>query len=410
METSSKFLMVDDIVNASLVNKNKILKLQNLNLTEMPDLHTHTWIEDLNLGNNGISMIKKEYLPPNLKRLDIYKNKIRNLTVYDIVDSIKSLSISYNPIISFDGTRFTNLTRLDIFGTNLQFFQYPPNLTHLDISSNNLINLQDCPESLYKLDCSSNHLTYLPIINSNNTKFTKINFSDNQILEFPKLPDTVKIIQGKKNRISEIKSLPKNLENLDMSDNRINSLSCVLPASLTILNLSDNFIMHMPDLPTNIEEVDLSGNQLIALKIIPESCKKFDCSNNSLTEIPEELLKRDMFLKYTQNAIQSNDSDESNNAIESLFESDDTRFRPFQGTGNVLGNNTSSFNQNNYYNYNRGTFTFGSSPTGRSSMYYPHLNNQPSWGTTYTNPYTNSKAHKNNPHYISIKNKKDVIV
>lgn len=411
---------LDTLLQKSRLTKDSRLLLQCLHLKEMPDLSEFTWVYELNLGNNEISVISKNKFPPRITSLELYQNKLNNIDVDDLPETVTSLNIGLNNITDFDGSKFVNIKKLLINSSSVINFKYPPKIESLDISNNSLHSIDDLPENLTMFDCSNNYLNKLPKLNG---KLEKIDMSHNEIGEFPEFPDSTTIIEATTNKISEVKKLPSGIEELNLKDNKLNVLDCVLPPSLTILNLCDNLLTDMPDLPTNIEEVDVSDNRIGELKTIPDSVKILDISNNMLTEIPDELKKRNIKLSYHKNLLGDSDSESDEFDFETFWSSGSKSheshanqmvlpatpqistpptYQPYSGTGYKVGENTHTVTH--YYQGRPYQYPSGSYSGNWNSSYIDRVR------TEMSSVYANSKARKTNPNYVSIKNKKNIIV
>ena len=380
---------LESILQRSRLSKDRVLLLQNLHLEEIPDLSGFGWVTELNLGNNNISDIVKCKLPPNLKELILYQNKLSVVDPYHLLDTIEILDISKN-FLNFDGTHFYNIKKLTISHNSLTEFKYPPNIEQLDISHNSLTKIDEFPSSMIDIDCSNNELDELPMMYEG---LKRIDLSHNHLTVIEDFPNSTIYIEAEGNSIADVKGLPSGLEELHLSDNRIQIFEAVLPPSLTALDLSDNMLTEMPDLPTNIETIDLSNNRLINIKYIPESVKMLDISNNCLTELSDELKKRDIRLSYGKNMIDDEESE----------------YESFWMPGNkVTHNSTNHFDE---YNINRWR-NLGTSTAAGTGWKYDEFNidNWRSANTTPAYSFSSSKTRASNPNYVSINNKKHVIV
>ncbi|QKF94234.1 leucine-rich repeats putative ribonuclease inhibitor-like protein [Fadolivirus algeromassiliense] len=397
---------LDVLLTKSRLTKDSKLLLQCLHLNELPDLSAYTWVYELNLGNNNISKIERSKFPPNLTVLELYQNKLTTISVNDIPEGVTDLSVSSNSITEFDGSLFTNLKKLILSSNDTITFKYPPNITGLDISNNSLRKIDDFPQNLVEIDCSNNFLSMLPKLND---KLTKIDMSHNEISIFPEFPDTTIMISASTNKICEVKKLPSGIEELDLKDNKINTIDCILPPSLTTLNLCDNLLTEMPDLPTNIEDVDISNNRISELKEIPESVRILDVSDNMLTEIPDELKKRPK-LKFSchKNLCDDNSDDDefdyetfwSRGKSSTPINTTNTSYQQYSGTGYKLSDYSSSPQYTTTHYYQGRPYT----SYNFNSSYIDRLRGEMS------SVYANSKAKKSNPNYVSIRNKKNIIV
>ena len=410
---------LDNILLSSRNKQEKTLLLQSLHLKELPDLHEFIWIEDLNLGNNKLTKVTKSYLPPNLKILELYENDIVLIKHDDVPESIEGLNLTLNEIVEFDGSKFINLQELCLNNNKICDFKFPPNCVSLDISYNDLKEIPPFPKFLERIDCCGNELE--EILPNENLK--EIDFSANSFDDFPEFPNGVTSIDGSKNPITEIEKLPHELENFKMRDCKISKIICELPFNLIMLDLHDNILTEMPDLPLMIEEVDLSDNRINDLKTIPFGVKILDMSDNCLTEIPEEIKKRDIDFAYKNNFVDSSDDN-----------SNDYNMDLFWETGN--GNTSSETSTNNNYKANTPTRSTSYSYYNEYDEYdsYPRNNYNTRYNTSYNTNYntsyntnysynpssyvytqwrnehgtfkSNTKAKNSNPNFVSFGNKK----
>lgn len=292
------------------------LDFSGIGLLEQPDLHELSWATKLDLSRNSIRNVKRELFPPNIKELCLDQNKIQNFTASDIPESVTVITIINNRLSIFDGINFKNVVKLDVSLNVIEFFTFPPNIVKADISGNCLVSIDDFPNSLVKLICNDNKLTNFQKINDN---LKYIDMSDNVFKELPMFPESMQYIIAKNNDIDKIWWIPENLVVLDLDNNRIKELSYSIikfPKSLKCLDFSNNMINDLPDLPLGIEEVYLEGNRLEEVPFIPITVKVLDVSDNCLNQIPNDLKKRNIKLKYSNNLI-SHDSDEEFNLYRS---------------------------------------------------------------------------------------------
>jgi len=415
---------LETILQRAISTLSKELLLQCMHLTEIPDLSDCVWVEKLNLGNNKITKLDKKKLPPNIKILELYQNKLQTISGYDIPTSVEDLNLLFNDISEFDGSTFTNIKRLYISNNKTKKFIFPPNCTNVDISNNDINDIGDFPDSLKKLDCSNNNLSKFGKINR---AIVKIDFSCNNFDDFPdcSLLGKLIFIDGSKNGISEIDNLPSGLDVLIMKDCKLTKINCVLPPSLTAVNLSDNLLTEMPDLPTNIDEIDLSDNRINDLKDIPDSVKILDVSNNCLTEIPDELKKRkDLKLDYKKNFIGDN-SDGSDNEFDLFWSTGGNTYKKdtvpattpttygnTHGTDRVVDSSATT-----YYGSSPPTTYYGGSPpmgyggnNWGGNYYGGYHGGHGRWKFNHQSIVINTKAKKSNPNYVSLKSKKNIVV
>uniref|UniRef100_A0A0K8UFK7 Insulin-like growth factor-binding protein complex acid labile subunit n=1 Tax=Bactrocera latifrons TaxID=174628 RepID=A0A0K8UFK7_BACLA len=162
---------------------NQISKLDNKTNGVLDDLLS---LEELNLSHNKISFVTKktfpsnQYIPYNLKRLDLSFNQMPVLT-YDITFGTKkllSLNISNNNINEIRRGVLANFTELQ----------------SLDLSNNELSNLAseahvfDLPKNLININLRNNQIYKIPIPNfKKDLQFENIDLRNNKLTDFPQL-------------------------------------------------------------------------------------------------------------------------------------------------------------------------------------------------------------------------------
>ena len=104
--------------------------------------------------------------------------------------------------------------------------------------------------------------------------------------ELPCLPDLVKSLSARGNRLRMLPDLPQTLITLDVSENIINALPD-LPASLQCLDCSKNNLRMLPLLPSNLVNIQAEHNQLSRLPALPNALDYLNVSHNRLQALPE---------------------------------------------------------------------------------------------------------------------------
>jgi hypothetical protein len=212
----------------------------------------------------------------------------------------------------------------------------------------------------------------------------------------------------------------------------------------------------------NIAEVYINSNKITKLdeSDIPLSVEKFDCSENYIQNIPQELFQR----KFTDfrfegnpsvssspsvpplpislsNLLSSSDDDKSSlstgSSSDDLFENPDMDKFWRRTTNNTIQNNHNDHFYEKYMNTSRTTYTpleqlnerYRNSLNGSSlrtididiPLPQHHNNYKPGLQNTYTNLtrdhllakmaiYSNAKTKNTNPYFVSILNKKTVTI
>jgi len=384
--------LIDYYLQQSEESKFPELTLRNLKLSEQPIMFSFVWVTCLDLGDNDLCTVDKSYFPPNLEKLCLHNNFVRQLNATDLPESIKTLYLSNNLMEEFDGSSLLNLNRLYLDNNRIKYFKFPPNIKNLNIANNEIEELDDFPESMHIVDCSNNKLVILGQINSG---LKKIDFSDNELFEFPNfLDDSIAIfIRGNRTKIRVIDYLPYGLTHLIMSYCGITTIKCHLPVGLRELDLSNNMLPEMPVLPYGIKHIDLSYNVIDKLGYIPESVKKLDVSNNRITEILNSLMLRDFEFNYKNNFVEFSDSEE----IPDYWSSFTNRGSYDSGDEYSLSNYDRSPRE--MYEDRKHYYEFGKWRNQTSSYSPPHVSLK-----------SNSKMNAANPNYVSYGNTKKIVV
>ena len=223
-----------------------------------------------NLVNKSKSLNKN--IPNNI----IIVGKIDNLWIGYKYNKLDLSRLECNKIVYNDqvGESIKNhilpnsLKKLFCFDNEITFLPeiLPNSLEELECTFNNLLSLPDLPNSLEKLDCGSNKLTSLP-----------------------KLPNSLKILNCFSNKLTYFNNvqLPNSLQELCCSYNNLTSFNNVqLPDSLQNLDCSCNQLTSIPDLPNSLQKLNCSSNQLTLIPNLPNSLEELFCYNNKLTSFP----------------------------------------------------------------------------------------------------------------------------
>jgi hypothetical protein len=134
------------------------------------------------------------------------------------------------------------------------------------------------------LNVSEKSLTQLP--SKLPSRLQILVFDKNKINVLPQLPQTIRIVSGKSNKIDFITDLSHcvELETLDLYDNYIERIDNNLPSQLRVLELSFNKV------------------KVIDYRCLPLSLVSFGLSFNFLTELPPPQWQR--IMKYDHNNIE----------------------------------------------------------------------------------------------------------
>ncbi len=163
-----------------------------------------------------------------------------------------------------------NVTTINVQYREIEKLTGIENFTSLEILrcyDNNLAGLPELPKTLEYLNCSGNKLTALP----NNLNELLPNLTCLYCLrnELTNLPET----------------LPASMEELSCSGNGLTALPA-LPKKLEYLNCSENQLSVLPSLPETLKRLCCSSNPLTELPELPEKLEYLECSNNQLSVLP----------------------------------------------------------------------------------------------------------------------------
>lgn len=215
------------------------LDLQNQNLTNIPNQITEFKnLKTLDLSFNKISKIDVNTKFPNSLEILLLSNNL--LTEFNLIylENLMSLSLSNNNLKSINENigKFSKLFQLRLDGNKLEEIPNSicnlKNLYWLHIDYNQLKTL---PKNIGKLKtlqaliASNNNLTFIPISILKLKNLTALELASNKIT---KVPD---------------KLLYTNLENINLSSNKIENLENLIP------NLNSKVVINLMYNPLNIE-------------------------------------------------------------------------------------------------------------------------------------------------------------
>jgi len=260
----------------NLETRNPELIIRDIDDGEIPEiLSEYVWVTELVIDHQEIKAIKN--LPPNLKSLTLYNNKIKDIPGGMPPNGLEKLDISKNKIIKLENIPISiielecehneieicnlehniNLEKLIIHSNKLTTFPIlnSPRINKLDISYNYIVHLTSIPDSITELDISYNELTQFNI-NSPNLK--KINCKGNKLKFITKYPPNIERMNFSKNEIVFIPVIPTSLKYAKFNNNNIKSIitigsdgkSCVKSGKLLgnyMLELNNNPLNNVPD-------------------------------------------------------------------------------------------------------------------------------------------------------------------
>ncbi|OJJ14626.1 hypothetical protein BKI52_42105 [marine bacterium AO1-C] len=328
--------------------KSKFLDLGNCGLTEWPEeLFDCVWLEELNLGMNykdfetgqlymsensrytntlsvipveigmlvnlknfyfnGFGFIGSSSITPasfsrlglleNLEVLDLSSHRIYELDFIAKLKKIKNLRLSGNVLQDASSISFLlKLEHLDLSYNHIidfSFLSHLRNLKILDISHNNCnkIHLDDNLVCLEDADLSNNFATSV-IVDSPNLK--NLNLSNNKIKSLS-VGCEIRDLQSfnlSYNQIQDIGFLNSmlNLKTLTLNDNQIlHIFACSRLKGLKNLNLSNNKVSNLRPLAAlvELEQLVINSNDIDDVSFLSSlgSIKFLDLSNNKITNL-----------------------------------------------------------------------------------------------------------------------------
>ena len=260
-EISKAYL--DKIITDALEEKNT--KIFDVNIESLPEIFSSM------IGMETLTIIKcnlknLNHLPLNLKKLIIDDNDIENLDGNDLPDTLTELSVQNN-----------NLKTI----INLK-----PGLIKLTLSKNKIKSLDKIifPSSLQIFICRENLLEKMP--NFNNS-IIEINLTENFIDNVDNLPDSCESLDICRNNIKKINKLPSALKIFKAYRCKIDQITCLLPNSITELDLYDNNLKTIPNIPSSLLKTDLALNLLESIPDFPERTKEIDIQKNPKLKLTE---------------------------------------------------------------------------------------------------------------------------
>ena len=248
---------------------NNIVYCRKEKLLSIPVQFIPSEVEQLHLDYNKISSLEPLSNYPNLKRLVLSNNNIKNLTghVFRTLNKLTYLNLDNNDIGYVDNETFVGLTMLDDLhlSNNNQNFQinFPVNvslpfktLKSLSITGNNLSNIILYGlDMLEKLDVRNNTIENIQGL-SKMTKLKYLNLQHNKFQIVPK----------------DILMYSSNLQELDMSSNNIKHIAETFSDHLQNVEklfLENNIINNIDPKSfyklTNLKELNLANNRLSTL-------------------------------------------------------------------------------------------------------------------------------------------------
>lgn len=197
-----------------------------------------------------------------------------------------------NIIANFKYCNISELSWVDEEFTD-NVFILPDWIVYFDLSYNSIYAFfkgsshdYQLPKNLQALNLSFNKLDFMP---DNVPKgLVALNISNNTIKYIAQLPQSVKIVNASHNTIKWFDQELENLEKLNLSHNRLIYFRFDrLKEHIKFLDLSGNQLKEISGnvFPPNLEILKLKENRIKVLPELPKNLIELDVSDNKLTEI-----------------------------------------------------------------------------------------------------------------------------
>lgn len=219
-------------------------------------------IKNLNLSNKKIKNLDNIFIFEKLIGLDLSENLIKNISALNKCKKIERLDLSENLIEEINKEEFNDLKNLKILNLYLNKLKKieineMPSLSDIDLENNKLeeVRFSNLPK-LNFLDCSKNPIKKIYLDNCKEIK--RINLSQNR---------SIKNLE----QIVGLNKLKK-IEGIDIYDCRLSSINNLTSPKITHLDLSSNNFKNLKNtkeknsFPKNLVNLDLSNNKLESLE------------------------------------------------------------------------------------------------------------------------------------------------
>lgn len=262
------------------ISRNQIAKLEHL----PPGLRV--------LYINDNALLALEGLPPGLRELSVSRNRIAELG--DLPPALETLYISGNRLRSL-GSLPDSLRSLDVWGNPLKELpaELPAGLTYLctelslsapEDSQGFFVGDAEVRWDAKAVDLSNMGLQSVPRELRRCTRLHTLRLSGNDIRTLENLPESLRNLYIRYNRIEKLQGLPPALEVLDADGNNIRTLEG-LPDSLRILCVYHNSIRVLEGLPPALRVLDVGSNDIRTLENLPDFLQELYASNNQLARL-----------------------------------------------------------------------------------------------------------------------------
>ncbi|CNC65708.1 leucine-rich repeat domain-containing protein [Yersinia similis] len=177
------------------------------------------------------------------------------------------------------------------------------NADRLNLHNLDLTSLPDTLPPCNELYISNNNITELPTLPNNLQRLMAI---CNQLRTLPDtLPEHLLSLYVTSNKLERLpENLPESLETLNVCDNPSLQFPNNWPSNLKYLNIADCELTELPTLPNTLTELYADFNKLRTLPdTLPTSLLKLSVTSNKFTQLPETLPASLSFLMVLCNSL-----------------------------------------------------------------------------------------------------------
>ncbi len=275
------------------------LYCHNNQLTSLPGLSSLSSLAVLYCSNNPLASLPDLSQLSNLASLWCNNTQLTSLPDLSSLSNLQTLYCAFNQLSSFpDLSSLSNLRNLWCRHnelTSLPDLSLLTNLRSLSFDNNQLTSLPDLStlSNLTELSCQNNQLTSLPDL-STSTNLTSLQCHNNQLTALPDLLALTNLTRlfCPNNQLTNLPDLStlSNLTELSCYNNQLTNLPDLSHAeNLTILQCHQNLLTSLPNFPqTNLTNLRCSNNQLTSLPDLSQASNLtiLWCSHNQLTSLP----------------------------------------------------------------------------------------------------------------------------
>ena len=270
MDDDSYIARAPKIINITQkeIANTKELDISNAKIQNLKGLSNFSNLQILNLSNNLVSDDSEIKLLDDLQVLNFANNKLDNH--YTSIETLYNLTN-----LDLSGNNIQDLNSLNNYLVNLETEKEDSQLTELTLANNSLNNIELLSKfsTLQKLNISNNDITDISYISPNKALDT-LNISGNNIEDI-----TV---------VSEL----SNIRILYMSNNLIENIQPITNLSLTTLDISGNRIVDITPIryQTGLVDLYINNNKIADVSNIESLLLRgtFEAKQQKLTQILDE--------------------------------------------------------------------------------------------------------------------------